>query len=800
VALEYKNNLASVTSDLVEQMAKANTVNTIQDWRLMQDEAYIKNFNIDLSNATVAATPSTLMKRDANGDTRVRKIFGEMAILSSKFEMASVAPIIQLTETDQATNEKVWWIVPDGKNLQFRTVTDGLGTGTTAISINRGTGTAVSNVSFSVPIYSTVAIGTSPFNITSTTRVTNLNVDLLDGLHVTNISAQHDGIKSSIVAIDAGGAMEIGKYIDFHDTSNSTFYDFDVRFTVSSGGAQGLGTLTMNGAMFEANILRSTVANGTAPFMVTSATRVPNLNADMLDGFHVTAGGTVEGIRGSIPFIATDSVMEIGTCLDFHDTGSSTIYDYDARLTVTTGGAIGAGILTLSANQFKTKQFWSTVATGTAPLIINSTTMVTNLNANMVGGYGANVESSVWTVPVRDAAGGVKANIFYSDIGTSANGVAHLQLRNNTSIRWGIVMKGVESTGNAGSDFFITSYSDSGAYIATALSIARATGDVVFSGQITTNKVTLQNYNGIQASVFGGTKSNEFNICGPSGDGDNILTFTRYGNSTYTISANIFRSLVPTGTAPFSVSSSTVVNALNADMVDGRHASEFALLASPIFTGTPTVPTAPTGVYGKQIVNTEYMNNNAPKRINLRGLVQTTSYRKSVIALCNLTNTDTSAESYTSGTIFLKRNNGLYGATTINVTADKIYNTSNMQINYMATGRVNGVIIKPCTFTYNSVKYGGLEIYLSAAESNIVDFAGFSNMQIFGVDFYNTQTSTAINTEINNSLAYTDFTYLDDIYMNGVKILKQTDVGSVRISASEPSNPPTGMIWIDVVN
>lgn len=63
--------------------------------------------------------------------------------------------------------------------------------------------------------------------------------------------------------------------------------------------------------------------------------------------------------------------------------------------------------------------------------------------------------------------------------------------------RWSIVLKDntAESGGNAGSDFYIQRYDDSGAYIDYALSITRSTGDIYFNsptnyfyGNITVNK------------------------------------------------------------------------------------------------------------------------------------------------------------------------------------------------------------------------------------------------------------------------------------------------------------------------
>ena len=54
--------------------------------------------------------------------------------------------------------------------------------------------------------------------------------------------------------------------------------------------------------------------------------------------------------------------------------------------------------------------------------------------------------------------------------------------------------------------------------------------------------------------------------------------------------AEYFESTIATGTAPFTVSSTTAVTNLNADLLDGQHGSYYAPLASPTFTGTVTLP------------------------------------------------------------------------------------------------------------------------------------------------------------------------------------------------------------------
>jgi hypothetical protein len=89
----------------------------------------------------------------------------------------------------------------------------------------------------------------------------------------------------------------------------------------------------------------------------------------------------------------------------------------------------------------------------------------------------------------------------------------------------------------------------------------------------------------ITFSVFSSTTTNNVTLCQiewlgayPTGR-RNVETYDRDKNVTFPnqIIGQSFKSLVPTGTAPFVIASTTVNTNLNADLLDGYHASSFAL-------------------------------------------------------------------------------------------------------------------------------------------------------------------------------------------------------------------------------
>lgn len=172
-----------------------------------------------------------------------------------------------------------------------------------------------------------------------------------------------------------------------------------VASTITFGGADlsGIDALSM------ANQLTNTLVTGTAPFVINSTTLVSNLNADLLDGLDSTAfelAQTKGNLTATTPISLSATRQVIGgAAVISHDTTAGNIHlptggsanqllknsgvsGTGAWGTVTENAGALAAITTISMSG----QLTSTLATGTAPFVVASTTLVTNLNADLLDG------------------------------------------------------------------------------------------------------------------------------------------------------------------------------------------------------------------------------------------------------------------------------------------------------------------------------------------------------------------------------------------------------------------------------
>lgn len=271
---------------------------------------------------------------------------------------------------------------------------------------------------FTTPIISTVASGTAPLVVASNTLVSNLNADLLDGLHAKSFifykeedfdPATYDGYymgmttKSGIntnwwhiISMNWGGSnmgivgnktwvtqlalptkgirglkyrtgnnsTSYGSWVDILDTTNYAG-TLDGRYLKKTGD-------TMTGTLTSASTSSSIVFKGLENCDIT------NIYKD--NGVIRNDDGGLTSIRNGLRFNWYDTYWYIGNLR-----GGSTesagfgVVDHNNKL-----------VLRVTPNDVRAPRFMSTVATGLSPLIVSSNTLVNNLNADLLDGLHEN--------------------------------------------------------------------------------------------------------------------------------------------------------------------------------------------------------------------------------------------------------------------------------------------------------------------------------------------------------------------------------------------------------------------------
>lgn len=267
---------------------------------------------------------------------------------------------------------------------------------------------------FTTPIISTVASGTAPLVVASNTLVSNLNADLLDGLHAKSFifykeedfdPATYDGYymgmttKSGIngnwwhiISMNWGGSnmgivgnktwvtqlalptkgirglkyrtgndsTSYGSWVDILDVTNYAG-TLDGRYLKKTGDTM-TGTLT------------SASTSGAIVFKGVENCDITNIYKD--NGVIKNDDGGLTSIRNGLRFNWYDTYWYIGNLR-----GGSTesagfgVVDHNNKL-----------VLRVTPNDVRAPRFMSTVATGLSPLIVSSNTLVNNLNADLLDG------------------------------------------------------------------------------------------------------------------------------------------------------------------------------------------------------------------------------------------------------------------------------------------------------------------------------------------------------------------------------------------------------------------------------
>lgn len=191
-----------------------------------------------------------------------------------------------------------------------------------------------------------------------------------------------------------------GVYLLSSDISNSILNSADINGGTLDGVAIGssVRSTILATTIGASGQIISTLPTGTAPIVVASTTNVPNLNASSLNGATFAAPGSIGSTTASAGSFTTISASGIVTSTVVTGTAplvvasTTNIPNLNASslngATFAAPGSIGSTTAGSGAftNISASGQITSTVVTGTAPLVIASTTNVPNLNASSLNG------------------------------------------------------------------------------------------------------------------------------------------------------------------------------------------------------------------------------------------------------------------------------------------------------------------------------------------------------------------------------------------------------------------------------
>lgn len=414
-------------------------------------------------------------------------------------------------------------------------------------------------------LISNIADGTAPLKVTSKTVVTNLNSDLLDGYHETSFFRARG---SQTIASSIPTTTELSSNNNLSGNWNVTYPGASghlVQFNTGSGSTRYMQFYSYySGSLYWRNSTDSTLntkswktivdsANYTGIVLKIgtatkgSATLPIYLNAGTPTACSTTLGVSITGNAATATKLQTARTIN-GTSFD----GSANITTayWGATRTITLSGAVTG----------------SASVNGSQNVTITTTYQTGSIDGRYVGGKktaGHGSQGTAYTADTYSSNFVNKAFVAYAERGSWAyanNGYittdtgVNIPLAGTAIFQWG-------ASDTNKTQLFITPMNNSGVSnpAVNEMLFYTSNGSEYSSGW--SRVLTNRNY-----TIYTVTLATNQTVSG-------IKTFSTQQKFT-----------VATGTSPFTVSSTTVVSNLNADMLDGYHANSFVKIAGTRFS------------------------------------------------------------------------------------------------------------------------------------------------------------------------------------------------------------------------
>lgn len=365
----------------------------------------------------------------------------------------------------------------------------------------------------------------------------------------------------------------------------------------------------------------STVATGLSPLIVSSNTTVDNLSADLLDGYHafgtsnalIKYGYTVGGTEPAWCRIATYSIRNTETMTDVCFVLHSSFSDLFGLLVVKTKGtAVVEGLLIASYNINRSNiRIYHDAEKKNIELYCYGGSNYSIIQANLLYSHdrngGANTSITLYQADTKAPSWSTYVNPVFANLQNSSEAAKKLQTPRTL---WGqsfdgtanvsgdmtgvgsITMSGDLKIGNATSPntiyFYGTTGDGPGSYSHTFIA-ERIWGGTEYSELVLfkgndfgngTDAITVSNPGSDRIRHIAAAHLFQTYTTILSGSVESVCTSSALKNlfsiaSNRVISYVQLQSTITSGTAPFIVSSNTVVGNLNADLLDGLHENSF---------------------------------------------------------------------------------------------------------------------------------------------------------------------------------------------------------------------------------
>jgi len=254
-----------------------------------------------------------------------------------------------------------------------------------------------------------------------------------NSLTVGNVSTTSNGAGTNLKVGDDAWIGDVNQTNTIQITGQQNATDGYIIFGNSNTnklGRSGTGPLTYDGAFSATgnitggNVLGGANVNATTHTGTTVSVTANITGGNILTGGIISATGNVSG--GNVA--AATAIFSLGTVGASGNTSGGNLTT--AGQVVATGNITGGNINTAG-------KIVSTLATGTAPFTVSSTTLVTNLNADLLDGLNSASTNTVSTIVARDASGNFAAGTItatLSGAATTAGTVTTAAQPNITSV------------------------------------------------------------------------------------------------------------------------------------------------------------------------------------------------------------------------------------------------------------------------------------------------------------------------------------------------------------------------------